>query len=109
MHKILPTIKYCDYLSQQNVTKIFLTLNKKNQIRAALFKEIRGLDYRGLEYAQSDSRICGRFIKLDATRPYSFQMYQSYISKIQETSLTGLMVSLNKIAIQEGLESVRKC
>ncbi len=50
-------------------------------LRAALFKEIRGLDYRGLEYAQSDSRICGRFIKLDATRPYSFQMYQSYISK----------------------------
>ena len=75
-------------------------------LRAALFKEIRGLDYRGLEYAQSDSRICGRFIKLEATRPYSFQMYQSYISKIQETSLTGLMVSLNKIAIQEGLESV---
>ena len=75
-------------------------------LRAALFKEIRGLDYRGLEYAQSDSRICGRFIKLDPTRPYSFQMYQSYISKIQESSLTLLMVSLNKIAIREGLESV---
>ena len=75
-------------------------------LRAALFKEIRGLDYRGLEYAQSDSRICGRFIKLDPNRPYSFQMYQSYISKIQATSLTGLMVSLNKIAIREGLESV---
>jgi transposase, IS5 family len=75
-------------------------------LRAALFKEIRGLDYRGLEYAQSDSRVCGLFIKLDPTRSYSFQMYQSYISKIQESSLTELMVSLNKIAISEGLERV---
>jgi transposase, IS5 family len=75
-------------------------------LRAALYKEIRGLDYRGLEYAQSDSRICGRFIKLDPQRLYSFQMYQSYISKISETSLNGLMVAINRIAIKEGLESV---
>ena len=75
-------------------------------LRAALYKEMKGLDYRGLEYAQTDSRICARFIGLDESRPYSFQMYQSYISKISRESLDNLMVSINKIAIEEGLESV---
>lgn len=77
-------------------------------LRAALYKEIKGLDYRELEYAQSDSRICGRFIKLDPQRQYSFQMYQSYISKIKEESLQKLMVEINKIAIGEGLESIEQ-
>lgn len=77
-------------------------------VRAALYKEIKGLDYRELEYAQSDSRICGRFIKLDPDRLYSFQMYQSYISRIKPESLGKLMVEINKIAIKEGLESVEK-
>ena len=77
-------------------------------LRAALFKEIKGLDYRELEYSQSDSRICGRFIKLDAARPYSFQMYQSYISKISAESLQKLMVAINQAAIAEGLESVEQ-
>jgi IS5 family transposase len=63
-------------------------------LRAALYKEMKGLDYRELEYAQGDSRICGRFIKLDPDRAYSFQMYQSYISKIGEESLGKLMVEL---------------
>lgn len=27
-------------------------------VRAAIYKEMKGLDYRELEYAQSDSRIC---------------------------------------------------
>lgn len=77
-------------------------------LRAALFKEIRGLDYRELEYAQGDSRICGRFIKLDANRPYSFQMYQSYISRISAENLNKLMIAINKIAIEEGLESIQQ-
>ena len=77
-------------------------------VRAALFKEIRGLDYRELEYSQSDSRICGRFIKLDPQRPYSFQMYQTYISKIEVGSLANLMIGINKLAIGEGLESVEQ-
>ena len=75
-------------------------------LRAALYKEIKGLDYRDLEWAQADSRSCAAFIKLDPARFYSFQMYQSYISKIQEESLGKLMVELNKIAIEEGLESI---
>ena len=77
-------------------------------LRAALFKEIRGLDYRELEYSQSDSRVCGRFIKLDPARPYSFQMYQTYVLKIQFQNLETFMISLNKIAIEEGLKSVER-
>lgn len=77
-------------------------------LRAALYKEIKGLDYRELEYAQGDSRICGRFIKLDPLRSYSFQMYQSYISKISKSSLDQLMIAMNKIGIEEGLESVEQ-
>ena len=77
-------------------------------LRAAIYKEIKGMDYRELEYAQSDSRICGRFIKLDPLRHYSFQMYQSYISKIKEASLQELMVAINRIAIEEGLESIQQ-
>ena len=32
-------------------------------VRAALYKELKGLDYRELEYSQLDSRICSTFIK----------------------------------------------
>jgi len=34
-------------------------------VHAAIYKEMKGLDYRELEYAQSDPRICEQFVKLD--------------------------------------------
>jgi IS5 family transposase len=77
-------------------------------MRAALYKEIKGYDYRELEYAQTDSRICEQFVKINPLRPYSFQMYQNYISKITEESLSKLMVEINKIAIEEGIEDLGK-
>ena len=77
-------------------------------VRAAIYKELKGLDYRELAYHQIDSRICALFIKIDDLRPYSFQMYQKYISKIKEESLQQLLVGLNKIAIGEGLEDIEK-
>lgn len=77
-------------------------------VRAALYKELKKLDYRELEYAQKDSRICATFIKLDERKPFSFQMFQQYISKISEQSLDRLLVEINKIAISEGLEDVEK-
>jgi len=77
-------------------------------IRAAIYKELKGLDYRELEYAQKDSRICATFIKLDERKPYSFQMFQKYISKISAESLECLLVELNKIAISEGLEDIKQ-
>lgn len=75
-------------------------------VRAAIYKEFKSMTYRDLEYAQSDSRICTTFIKLDERKPYSFQVWQKYISKIKADSLQKLLVALNQIAIQEGLEDL---
>ncbi len=77
-------------------------------MRAAIYKELKGLDYRELEYHQEDSRICALFLKIDELRPYSFQMYQKYISRISEKSLQKLLVELNKIAVNEGIEDLKK-
>jgi IS5 family transposase len=77
-------------------------------VRAAIYKELKGLDYRQLEYHQTDSRICAAFIKIDDLRPYSFQVYHKYISQISSDNLQKLLVELNKIAINEGLEDIEK-
>lgn len=77
-------------------------------VRAAIFKEMRGLDYRGLEYAQNDSRICVNFIKLDERKPYSFQMFQKYISNIKVATLQKILVEINQLAIEEGYEDILK-
>ena len=42
-------------------------------VRAALYKEMKKLDYRELEYAQEDSRMCGVFIKLEERSPFYFR------------------------------------
>jgi IS5 family transposase len=76
-------------------------------VRAAIFKEMRGMGYRELEYAQNDSRICATFIKLDERKPYSFQMFQKYISRINPDTLHRVLVEINKIAIGEGLEDIK--
>ena len=77
-------------------------------MRAAIYKELKGLEYRELEYHQIDSRICSLFIKIDDLRPYSFQMYQKYISQISTDNLKKLIVELNKIAIESGIEDLEK-
>lgn len=77
-------------------------------VRAAIYKELKQLDYRDLEYQQEDSRICVQFLKIEDGREYSFQMYQKYISRIKAESLDKLLVNLNKIAIGEGLEDIEK-
>jgi IS5 family transposase len=69
---------------------------------------MKGYDDRELEYAQIDSRICEQFVKINPERPYSFQMYQKYISRISEESLSKLMIEINKIAIEEGIEGLKK-
>lgn len=76
-------------------------------VRAAIYKELKSYDYRELEYAQSDSRICAAFIKLDNRKPFSFQMFQKYISRITADTLNELLIALNKIAIFEGLEDIK--
>jgi len=76
-------------------------------LRAAIYKEMKNLDYRSLEYAQEDSKICEKFVKIDPYRPYSFQVWQKYISRISREKLEKFMVELNKIAIGEGLEDIK--
>ena len=76
-------------------------------VRASIFKEMKNLDYRELAFAQEDSRICATFIKLDERKPFSFQMFQKYISRISEESLQRVLYEINKVAISEGLEDVK--
>jgi len=73
-------------------------------VRAAIYKEMKSLTYRELEYAQHDSRMCSIFIKLDERKPFSFKAYQKYISRISGESLSNVMIAINKIAMGEGLE-----
>lgn len=77
-------------------------------VRAAIFKEMKGMEYRELEFAQEDSKICGMFIKLDQRKPFSFQVLQKYISRVRAESLHKILVEVNKIAIEEGFEDVSK-
>jgi len=78
-------------------------------IRAAIYKELKKLDYRELEYAQEDSRICGAFIKLEGRLPFSFEVFHKYISRIRGESLRRLMVEINRIMMrEEGIEDGKR-
>jgi len=77
-------------------------------VRAAIYKEIKGYDYRELEFAQIDSRICATFIKLDERQPFCFQTFQKYISRISEDTLHKVLVEIVKIAVEEGYEDISK-
>jgi len=74
-------------------------------VRAAVYKELKKLDYRELEYAQEDSRICGVFIKLEGRSSFSFEVFYKYISRVRGESLRALMVEINRIMMrEEGIE-----
>jgi IS5 family transposase len=75
--------------------------------RAALYKEIKGLDYREPEFARTDSRICGQFVKTGPYNPYSFQAFQKYIPGIKSESLEKLTAGINKTAVAEGTEDLQ--
>jgi IS5 family transposase len=77
-------------------------------LRGALYKEMKVLTYRELEYAQHDSRICALFIKLDGRPPISFSVWQKYISMIKAETLEKVMIAINKIAQAEGLDDFSK-
>jgi IS5 family transposase len=77
-------------------------------VRAAIYKQMKNLDYRGLEYAQEDSRICEQFVKINPQRPYSFQVWHKYISRISKEKLERFMVEMNRMAIGEGLEAIEQ-
>ena len=73
-------------------------------VRSAIYKEIKNLTYRELEYQQHDSRLCAVFIKLDDRKAFSFKVFQKYISLIRGETLNRMLVALNKIAMGEGIE-----
>ena len=77
-------------------------------VRGAIFKEIKNLTYRELEYAQIDSRICEHFVKINPFAPFCFQTWAKYISRISEEKLENFMVDLNLIAIGEEIENLEK-
>jgi len=75
-------------------------------LRAAVYKEIKQLDYRELEISMYDSNTFKLFMKLDGRNPFKFTVLQKYISRISKESLTKLIVEINKTAIVEGIETV---
>lgn len=77
-------------------------------VRGALYKEMKSLTYRELEYAQHDSRICALFVKLDGRSPISFSVWQKYISMIKAETLEKVMIVINQIAQAEGLDDFSK-
>jgi len=99
-----------DIIGKEDVSKFGRgdTPSVEQIVRAAFYKEIKGYDYRELEYAQSDSRICATFIKLDERKPFCFQTFHKFISRIKEDTLHKVMVAVVKIAIDEGFEDISK-
>ena len=77
-------------------------------VRAGIYKIMKCLTYEDLEYAEYDSKICPIFIKLYGREPFSAQVLQKYISAISPESLKKIMVEINKIAIDNGLEDGKK-
>ena len=75
-------------------------------VRAAIYKEVKGLSYADLEYHQYDSKICEVFLQL--TKCFSDSVWQKYISAIRGDSLDKLMKALNLLAIEAGLEDLQK-
>lgn len=76
-------------------------------LRSAIYKEMRKLTYRDLEYAEKDSKICEHFLKLEGREPFSYQVLQKYISSISGESLKKVLVEINKIAMAEGMENLK--
>jgi IS5 family transposase len=75
-------------------------------VRAAIYKEVKGLSYGELEYHQYDSKICEVFLQL--TRCFSNSVWQKYISAIGSDSLSRLLQGLNRLALEIGIEDLQK-
>jgi IS5 family transposase len=47
-------------------------------------------------------------VKIDPDRPYSYQVYQKYISRISAEKLKKMLYELNKIAVNDGVEDIER-
>jgi IS5 family transposase len=77
-------------------------------LRAAVYKEIKQLDYRELALAMYDSKSFNLFMKLDSRKGFSYSVLQKYISKIKEENIRKIIIEINKIAVSEGIEDLEK-
>jgi IS5 family transposase len=77
-------------------------------VRAALFKELKGITYEELAFQQDDSNICRLFLKLEIGDEYSCKTWQKFISKVSEETLKKFLVGINKVAIEARFEDVSK-
>ncbi|MDR3171608.1 MAG: hypothetical protein LBU17_08280 [Treponema sp.] len=77
-------------------------------VRAALFKELKGITYEELAFQQEDLNICRLFLKLETGDEYSFKTWHKFISKDSEETLKKFLVGINTVAIKAGLEDVSK-
>jgi IS5 family transposase len=77
-------------------------------VRMAIFKELKDLDYRELEFAQKDSRLCEFFCKTNKDDPFSYQMWHKYISRIKRETLEKMLITINQTAIESGIEDVSR-
>jgi IS5 family transposase len=75
-------------------------------VRAAIYKEIKGLSYEQLEYHQYDSKIAEIFLQVH--RPFTDSTWQKYIGAISQAALTQVLQRINQIALDEGLEDLQK-
>ena len=75
-------------------------------VRTAIYKELKNLDYRELEFAQDDSKLCEHFCKIDPENPFSFQLWHKYISRIKKETLEKILVMINRVAIEDGIEDI---
>ena len=75
-------------------------------LRAAIFKEVKKLNYRELEITMYENLTFKLFMKLDGRIPFSYSTLQKYISKIQETSIREIFKEVNIQAITLGIETV---
>jgi transposase, IS5 family len=76
-------------------------------LRAAIYKEVKKLDYRGLAIDIIDSRICGVFLQLEEGQTLSYSVLQKYISKIKQANIDKIIHKINEIAIEEGIETAK--
>lgn len=76
-------------------------------VKGAFYMQSRSLDYDDLVREQYDSRICSEFIGLDQ-KCFSRSTWHHHISLLDNEKLKQLMVSINNIAINEGLETITK-
>ncbi len=75
-------------------------------LRAAIFKEIKQLDYRELELAMYENLTFKLFMKLDDRIPFSYSTLHKYISKVKADSIRKIFKEVNVLAIQSNIETV---